>query len=74
MALDGTQLGDEIYQALVNGGYVAEDRGDANAIWQAVGQAIVDHFEANGEVPSGIAVQVDTSTGAGSTQEAGDIT
>lgn len=47
MAMDGNQLGTEIYDALVNAGYMADDPGNAEAIWQEIGTAIVQHIKTN---------------------------
>ena len=54
MALNGTQLGDEIVAALTSAGLVGRGPGDPqptpSEVWQAVGQAIVDHFKTNAVV------------------------
>lgn len=74
MALDGTSMGTEIFNALDSAGYIANDPGQAEAMWQEISKAIIAHFEANSVVPSGIAVSVDPNTGAGSTTGPGSIT
>ena len=47
MAMNGTTMGTEIYDALVAGGYIASDEGDAEAIWQEIATAIVAHIQTN---------------------------
>lgn len=77
MALDANRLGTAIKNALeANGSVTIDDDAAAEAILQDFAGAIIDEITANGAVTvgSGISVQVDTSTGAGATSEAGSGT
>ncbi len=73
MALNGNILGDAVVTNLLAAGYGDNAGGEMTDIWRVVGNAIVDHFVANGTVPFPIAVTVDPGTHVGGTTANGTI-
>lgn len=61
MAMNGTQLGDEIVAALTTAGLIGRGPGDPqptpSEVWQVVGQAIVAHVQANAVVAVTVPVE-----------------
>lgn len=47
MAMSGATMGTEIFDALKSAGYISDDEGDAEAVWQTIADAIVAHIQTN---------------------------
>lgn len=73
MAMNSSTLAGAMKTKLLAAGFSYGDDQVDDAL-QAIAEAVVEHITANAEVSSGIAVSVDTETGAGNTTGAGSIT
>jgi hypothetical protein len=71
MAMDGNELGDAIYAAIISPAAPPDVQGQVKALWEKIGTAIVTYIQDKAEVPAGISVS--TNTGSGSTTAAGSV-
>jgi hypothetical protein len=71
MAMDGSKLGQEIAEAIMNASAPADVKTQVTALWKKIGTAIVAHIVDNAEVLAGIPVS--TSGGEGSTSGNGKV-
>lgn len=71
MAMDGDELGDAIYAAIVNPLAPPDVQAQVKALWEKIGTAIVTYIQNKAEVPAGISVS--TNTGTGSTTGTGSV-
>jgi hypothetical protein len=76
MAMDGSQMGTEVVNAIINASATPEAKAACLEFWGKVCTAIVGHITANAEVPAGIAVKTEGSptTQTGSTTAPGSVT
>ena len=71
MALNGNSLGDQMLAAI--DALSDSSKKNRQAIFRALGGAIVSHIKTNGVVNTGITVQVSPSSGTGATTGPGTI-
>lgn len=78
MAMNANALAKAIKNTLVSHGYVLDDddaKDECEAIWKLIAGKIISHIVNNAEVSTtvatGIAVQVDPTTGVGATTSSG---
>jgi hypothetical protein len=64
MAMNGSWLGQEIYNAIISASAPPEVQEQVLQLWQKIGAAIVAHITTNSEAPPGIAVSTPASPGA----------
>lgn len=50
MAMDGTQLGSEIYAEIIEGKLDADASDEVKAVWQKIASVIVSHIQTNAQV------------------------
>jgi len=70
MALNGTKLGTDIANAIMNSDAPADVKAACVSLWQKIATEITNHIAANAEVPPGIAV----STAGSPTAQTGATT
>ena len=64
MSMDGRQLGDEIFDAIIHPNATPEARATVKELWQKIGGVIVEHIQNNARVLSGISVSTNVTTTA----------
>lgn len=69
--MNGEELGLRIMSAI--DALPEEDKGKREAVFRAIGKAIVEYIQQNATVLAGIPVQVNTGTGTGATTGTGRI-
>jgi hypothetical protein len=56
MAMDGSKMGKEIAEAIMNSSAPADVKAQVTALWEKIGGAIVLHIQTNAEVPTAAAL------------------